>query len=87
MSAADNAALTLALRCKADFLLCDERATRSMAEIEGVRPLGTLGILLRAALSKLISAKEAKRMVNLLVSTHDFRISVEVYQAVLDALD
>jgi predicted nucleic acid-binding protein len=86
MSVADNAALTLALRCKADLLLCDERVTRSMAEMEGVRPLGTLGILLRAARNKFISRKEAKRLIDLLVSDHNFRIGVEVYQAVLVAL-
>ncbi len=86
MSTADNAALTLALRCRADFLLCDERATRNMAELEGVRPLGTLGVLLRATRGKLVSRKEARRLIDLLVSNHDFRIGVEVYQAVLAAL-
>ncbi len=86
MSAADNAALTLAIRSKADFLLCDERVTRSMAEIEGIRPLGTLGILLRATRKKIITRKEARRLVDLLVSAHSLRIGVEVYQAVLKAL-
>ena len=38
MSAADNAALTLAVRCRASILLCDERATRIVAEAEGIRP-------------------------------------------------
>lgn len=86
MSAADNAALTLAIRSKADFLLCDERVTRMMAEIEGIRPLGTLGILLRATRKKIISRKEAQRLIDLLVATHRFRIGVEVYQAVLAEL-
>jgi predicted nucleic acid-binding protein len=86
MSTADNAALTLALRSKADFLLCDERVTRSMAEIEGVRPLGTLGVLLRATRKKLISTKESRRLVDLLVGSHDFRIGVAVYQAVMEEL-
>lgn len=87
MSAADNAALTLAVRCHADFLLCDDRITRTMAEIEGVRPLGTLGILLRASREKIISRKEARRLVDLLVSVHNLRIGVEVYQAVLQGLE
>lgn len=86
MSAADNAALTLALRCKADHLLCDDRVTRSMSEIEGIRPLGTLGILLRAVDKRLIPGGEAKELIDLLVSTHNFRIGVEVYQAVLARL-
>lgn len=86
MSAADNAALTLALRCQADLLLCDERITRSMAEIEGIRPLGTLGILLRAVDKRLMPGDEAKRLIDVLISAHDFRIGVEIYQAVLARL-
>jgi len=86
MSAADNAALTLALRCKADFLLCDERVTRSMAETEGIRPLGTLGLLLRATREQRLPPEETRRLVDQLVSDHDFRIGVEVYKAVLEQL-
>ncbi len=86
MSATDNAALTLAIRSHADFLLCDEKIMRTMAEIEGIRPLGTLGILLRAARKKIISRNEARHLIDLLVSTHHFRIGVEVYQAVLAEL-
>ncbi len=83
MSAADNAALTLALRTKATCLLCDERVTRLMAENEGIRPLGTLGILLRAHGRDLLSRAEVRRMVDLLIQAHGFRIGVETYQAVL----
>ncbi len=45
MSQSDNAALMLAIRSKADVLLCNERMTRLMATAEGVRPMGTLGVL------------------------------------------
>jgi predicted nucleic acid-binding protein len=86
MSSADNAALTLALRCKADILLCDDRITRSVSEIEGVRPLGTLGILLRAVDEDLIATGDARTMIDTLISAHDFRISIELYQAVLTRL-
>jgi len=55
MSRADNDALTLALRRKADLLLCDDRITRLAAETEGVRPLGTLGLLLRAVRRSVMS--------------------------------
>ena len=68
------------------MLLCDERVTRSMAEIEGIRPLGTLGLLLRATRERCISTKETRRLVDLLVSDHNFRIGVEVYKAVLEQL-
>ena len=83
MSAADNAVLTLAMRSKADILLCDERITRTMAEAEGIRPLGTLGVLLRARRQCLLSPDETRRLVDQLVSAHNFRIGIEVYQAVL----
>jgi predicted nucleic acid-binding protein len=57
-----------------------------MAEIEGIRPLGTLGFLLRAARRKQISTREARRLVDLLVGTHGVRIGVAVYQSVLAEL-
>ncbi len=87
MSVADNAALTLALRCHADFLLCDERVTRLMAETEGVRPLGTLGVLLRAMRQRILSAEQTRAIVDDLVRLHHFRIGIEVYQAVVAAID
>lgn len=87
MSAADNAALTLAVRAEAAYLLCDERVTRLMAENEGIRPLGTLGILLRAHRSDLLSRSDVRRMVDLLIQAHGFRIGVETYQAVLAQLE
>lgn len=87
MSAADNAALTLAIRRKAGILLCDERLTRLMAEAEGIRPLGTLGVLLRAMDRGLLSAVDTRQTVDLLVSDHGFRIGVELYQAVLARIE
>ncbi len=87
MSAADNAALTLAVRCRAGILLCDERATRIVAEAEGIRPLGTLGVLLRAMREEMLTRSEVRGTVDLLVRTHGFRIGVELYQAILAELD
>jgi hypothetical protein len=83
MSAADNAVLTLAVRYKAEFLLCDERITRRMAEAEGIRPLGTLGVLLRAMRNDLLDQTETRRLIDLLVISHGFRIGVGLYQTVL----
>ncbi len=87
MSGADNAALTLAVRAKADYLLCDERMTRLMAEAERVRPLGTLGVLLRATRARLLSVAETKVLVDRLVGDHGFRIGIELYRAVLRQLE
>jgi hypothetical protein len=83
MSAADNEALTLAVRVGADYLLCDERVTRTVADAEGIRPLGTLGILLRAMHAGTRTHEETCRAVDPLVSSHGFRIGFRLYQAVL----
>lgn len=87
MSRADNEALTLAVRTRADFLLCDDKLTRRMAEIEGIRPMGTLGILLNAAQQELISVRDARTLLEQLIEFHYFRISVAVYQAAIRMLD
>lgn len=86
MSRADNDALTLAIRARAGWLLCDDRLTRRMAEIEGIRPLGTLGLLIRASQQGLLSPAKARELVDRLVQAHSFRIGIEVYQAVLKEL-
>ena len=87
MSQADDAALTLAIRDRADILLCDEKITRLMAETEGIRPLGTLGILLRAMRQRLITPSEAKRLLDALIQSHGFRIGIEVYRAALSEIE
>jgi len=87
MSQADNAVLTLAARREADILLADDRVLRQMAAVEGIRPMGTLGVLLRGMREGLVSAGEAKRRVDSLIRTHGFRISIELYEAVLSAID
>ena len=86
MSQADNEALTLAVRVGAGLLLCDDKLTRRMAEAEGVRPMGTLGVLLKAMQQQLLSPLDTKTLINRLVDSHDFRIGIGVYQAVLRAI-
>jgi hypothetical protein len=87
ISRADAAALTLALRRKAEFLLCDDRVLRRLAETQGVRPMGTLGILLRAMQRRHQTPRETREAVDLLVRRHNFRIGVEVYQRVIEAIE
>ena len=87
MSHADNAVLTLAVRMKADLLLADERIIRRIAGVEGVRPIGTLGLLLQALRQGLLPATEVRRMVDELIGAHGFRIGVELYAAVIEEID
>jgi predicted nucleic acid-binding protein len=83
MSHADNDALTLALRKHADLLLTDERLLRDMAVIEQIRPIGTLGVLLRAMRKGLLTAAETRRHIDALIRDHRFRIGIALYEAVL----
>jgi predicted nucleic acid-binding protein len=86
LSRADNAALTLAVRKRADVLLADERLLRELAEIEGIRPFGTLGVLLRSMEKGYLPPSETRRLVDELIREHSFRISIEVYRAALDRI-
>jgi predicted nucleic acid-binding protein len=86
MSRADNEALTLAVRKSADLLLSDERLLREMALIEGIRTVGTLGILLRGMEKSILTRSQARGTVELLIRKHGFRISIEVYEAVLSRI-
>ena len=87
MSRADNAAMTLAVRLEADLLLTDDRTVRRLAAVEGIRPLGTLGVLLLALRQGLADRAEVRRLVDDLVRSHGFRIGVELYAAVTREID
>jgi len=83
MSRADNAALTLAIRRRAGYLLADDRILRRAAAAEGIRTLGTLGVLLRAMEVDPVAASEARALLDDLIRSHGFRIGIEVYQMAL----
>ena len=87
MSRADDVVLMLAVRTKADLLLADERIMRRIAGVEGIRPVGTLGLLLQAMRQGLLHGTEVRLLVDELVSAHGFRIGVELYAALLEAID
>ena len=87
MSRADNAAVTLAVRMKADVLLADDRIIRRIATVEGIRALGTLGVLLQAMRRGLLNGQEVRSIVDALIGSHSFRIGVELYAAVLREID
>ena len=86
LSGADNEALTLAVRHRASLLLCDDRLLRQMAMVEGIRPMGTLGILLRSLDMSLLTRIQVRRFAENLIQQHQFRISIEVYDAIMQRL-
>ena len=67
-------------------MLSDERLLREMALIEGIRTVGTLGILLRGMEKSILTRPQARGTVELLIRKHGFRISIEVYEAVLSRI-
>jgi len=87
LSRTDNEVLTLATRRKADYLLSDDRLLRQMAVVEGIRPLGTLGILLKAMERGVLTRARTRRWIEVLVQQHQFRISIEVYDATLKRIE
>lgn len=87
LSGADNAALTLAVRRKAAFLITDDRLLRQLAGGEGIRPMGTLGLLLRSMERGSLTRVEVRRTIETLIQQHQFRISIEVYDSILQKIE
>jgi predicted nucleic acid-binding protein len=87
LSYADNCILTLAVKEKANVILSDDRLLRKTAVIEGIRVVGTIGILICATKSSLLTAKKTVELLDELVEEHNFRISTRVYEIARNALD
>ena len=87
LSKSDQSTLQWAIENNADWLLADERLLRRVASEEGIKVIGFLGLLTGAASRKIITAKEAKEAVDEAISEHGCRISIAVYQRVLQELE
>jgi predicted nucleic acid-binding protein len=80
LSFADNCILTLANEKRADLVLSDDRLLRKTAAIEGFRVIGTIGILIQAVKSELVTQEKSAELLDELVKEHNFRISTRVYE-------
>ena len=87
LSYADNCILTLAVKKQANVILSDDRLLRKTAVIEGIRVVGTIGILIHATKSSLLTAKKSVELLDELVEEHNFRISTRVYEIARNAFD
>ncbi len=87
LSYTDNCILTYAVRNKVDILLSDDRLVRNVAFNENIRPIGTLGILLLAMKKSLLNPQNIRGLINELIHNHKFRISIDVFEAVLDSIE
>jgi hypothetical protein len=86
LSRADRDVLAVAIRHRAERILADDLLLRDLAEAEGIRPLGTLGVLVQALRRGFLSPGDAKADLDALVRDHGFRISVALYQAAVSRI-
>lgn len=75
-------AIALALDLKADLLLMDERRGRLVATSYGLQVTGLLGVLVQAKQNNVI--KIVKPLVDHLIEQADFRVSSQLYSAILE---
>ncbi|HLC36696.1 MAG TPA: DUF3368 domain-containing protein [archaeon] len=76
----------LALELKEENILIDEEDGRAAARALGLKPKGSLFILLQSAKNKKISKKEAIAALNLLIK-NNYRISSKYYSQFLEKLE
>jgi uncharacterized protein len=86
LSLADHHVLTLAGRHPKSLILTDDSLVRRIALAEGLPVAGTLGILIRAVRAELMTRREALTALEELVTHHQLRVSVDLYQETLRQL-
>ena len=80
LSLADRHVLVLAGQHPRSRVLTDDRVVRRVALAEGMPVTGTLGLIIRAAHAGIMPRPEAIRAVDELVTDHQLRVSVDLYQ-------
>jgi predicted nucleic acid-binding protein len=83
LSLADRQVLTLAKKHRNSTILTDDRLVRQIALAEAIPVAGTLGILIRSVRAGGISPAKALQAVEKLITEHQLRISVDLYQETL----
>ena len=87
LSASDRYTLTYSIRNAVDWLVVDERLMRRVATEHGMSVMGVLGLIVGAAKRGILTHAEAETSLRDAVGLHGLRISVALYQRVLDELE
>ena len=87
LSASDQSSLIYCQQNNADWLVADERLLRRIAGGNGIAVIGTMGILLEAVRREILSKSEANLDVQKAVRDHGLRISIALYQRILQELE
>lgn len=86
LSLSDQYTLTYCLRNQADWLIVDERLLRRVARANGISVVGVLGVLAQSVRVGKRSKADARRDVEVAIAEHGLRISVALYQRVMQEL-
>ncbi len=83
LSLADRHVLTLAAKHPNAIILTDDSLMWRIALAEGLPVAGTLGLMIRAVRAKLVTQPDALHAIDELVTQHQLRVSVDLYQEAL----
>lgn len=86
LSASDRYTLTYSIRNAVIWLVADERLMRRVATEHGIAVMGVIGLIVGAAKRGILTHAEAESALRDAVGMHRLRISVALYQRVLDEL-
>ncbi len=86
LDAGEKQVLWLALRDKADLILFDDLKAREEAQARGVRVKGTLGIIVQAYRTGLLTLDEAQTSIEAIIENDDIWIADGLCQQVLAKL-
>ncbi len=86
LSDSDRYTLTYSIRNAVNWLVVDERLMRRVATEHGIAVMGILGLLVGAAKRGILTHAESELALREAVGVHGLRISVALYQRVLDEL-
>lgn len=84
IDATDGEAIILA-RDTGALVLVDDREAVAVCGLEGVKTIGTLGVIVQAAKKRILTKKDAMKLVDAIVD-HGFYLSVEVYREAMKIL-